>query len=305
MVVGARGREPRRPGGGPGRHSASVALPTLSRALHASESDLQWFSSGYFLVLAAAMLPAGLLGDRYGHRRVLLIALGRHGAHHGLPASLERLPGRQWTLAPTRRLWLSELSDRQPVGLRERKKARTRAAIRAHALGLFRKQGYDATTVQQIIADADVSESTFFRYFPTKGEVVLSDDFDPLIVEAFLGQPADLSPIQAMRAAFRSVFNRLSKQEMSEQSERMRLILSVPELRAAMLDQFASAMGLLTAVLAERTGRRPDDMAVRTLAGSVVGVAMAVLFTLVDDPAEDVAALLDQAMAHLESGLQL
>src|ERR1700679_75250 len=39
----------------------SVALPTLSRALGASESDLQWFSSGYFLVLAAGMLPAGLL----------------------------------------------------------------------------------------------------------------------------------------------------------------------------------------------------------------------------------------------------
>jgi len=57
----------------------SVALPTLSNALHASESDLQWFSSGYFLVLAAAMLPAGLLGDRYGHKKVLLIALGLFG----------------------------------------------------------------------------------------------------------------------------------------------------------------------------------------------------------------------------------
>ena len=43
----------------------SVALPTLAKALDASESDLQWFSSGYFLVLAAAMLPAGLLGDRF------------------------------------------------------------------------------------------------------------------------------------------------------------------------------------------------------------------------------------------------
>jgi DHA2 family multidrug resistance protein-like MFS transporter len=57
----------------------SVALPTLSGALHAAESDLQWFSSGYFLVLAAAMLPAGLLGDRYGHKKVLLIALGLFG----------------------------------------------------------------------------------------------------------------------------------------------------------------------------------------------------------------------------------
>jgi DHA2 family multidrug resistance protein-like MFS transporter len=53
----------------------SVALPTLAGALHASESDLQWFSSGYLLVLAAAMLPASLLGDRYGRKTVMLASL--------------------------------------------------------------------------------------------------------------------------------------------------------------------------------------------------------------------------------------
>jgi len=58
----------------------SVALSTLSRALHASESDLQWISPGYLLVLAAAMLPAGLLGDRYGHKKVMLVSLGLFGA---------------------------------------------------------------------------------------------------------------------------------------------------------------------------------------------------------------------------------
>ncbi len=57
----------------------SVALPTLSKALRASESDLQWFSSGYFLVLAAAMLPAGLLGDRYGRKKVLVASLSLFG----------------------------------------------------------------------------------------------------------------------------------------------------------------------------------------------------------------------------------
>ncbi len=53
----------------------SVALPTLAAALKASESDLQWFSSGYALLLAAGMLPSGVLGDRFGRKRVFIIAL--------------------------------------------------------------------------------------------------------------------------------------------------------------------------------------------------------------------------------------
>lgn len=58
----------------------SVALPTLAGTLHATESDLQWFSSGYLLVLAAAMLPVGLIGDRYGRKKVLLVCLFLFGA---------------------------------------------------------------------------------------------------------------------------------------------------------------------------------------------------------------------------------
>ena len=57
----------------------SVALPTLANALHASESDLQWFTSGYLLVVAAAMLPAGLLGDRFGRKKVMTLALTLFG----------------------------------------------------------------------------------------------------------------------------------------------------------------------------------------------------------------------------------
>ena len=53
----------------------SVALPTLAGALSATASDLQWFSAGYALVLAALMLPAGWLGDRLGRKRVLLASL--------------------------------------------------------------------------------------------------------------------------------------------------------------------------------------------------------------------------------------
>jgi MFS transporter, DHA2 family, multidrug resistance protein len=58
----------------------SVALPTLAGIFKAPESDLQWFSSGYALVLAAAMLPAGLLGDRYGRKKVMLSSLALFAA---------------------------------------------------------------------------------------------------------------------------------------------------------------------------------------------------------------------------------
>jgi AcrR family transcriptional regulator len=196
-------------------------------------------------------------------------------------------------------------ADARAPGLRERKKERTRETIRAQALHLFTTQGYEATTVQQIIEEVEISESTFFRYFPTKADVVLSDDFDPIIVAAFQSQPPELSPIQALRRAFREAFDRLSPEEVAEQSERMRLILSVPELRAAMLDQFGQAMRLLAEVLAERTHRRPDDLEVLTVAGAVVGVAMAVMFVVIDDPAANLAILLDQGMARLEEGLRL
>jgi MFS transporter, DHA2 family, multidrug resistance protein len=58
----------------------TLALPTIARDLHASTSDLQWITAAYSLVLAAAMLPAGLLGDRLGRKKVLLAALVLFGA---------------------------------------------------------------------------------------------------------------------------------------------------------------------------------------------------------------------------------
>src|SRR5579859_6903692 len=58
----------------------NLALPTIATDLHASTSDLQWISDSYSLVLAAAMLPAGLLGDRLGRKKVLIAALVLFGA---------------------------------------------------------------------------------------------------------------------------------------------------------------------------------------------------------------------------------
>src|SRR5690242_2941088 len=57
----------------------NLALPTLAKDLHASLADLQWFVDAYSLVLAALLLPAGLVGDRYGRKRMLLAALAIFG----------------------------------------------------------------------------------------------------------------------------------------------------------------------------------------------------------------------------------
>jgi DHA2 family multidrug resistance protein-like MFS transporter len=57
----------------------SVALPTLAHDLHASTGDLQWFTTSYLLVLAAALLPAGMLGDRLGRKKMLIGALAMFG----------------------------------------------------------------------------------------------------------------------------------------------------------------------------------------------------------------------------------
>jgi len=191
------------------------------------------------------------------------------------------------------------------LGLRERKKAKTRAAIQRHALQLFREQGYEATTVEQIAEAAEVSPSTFFRYFGTKEEVALYDDFDPLIIAAFEAQPAELSPAQATRRAFRQVFASVPAEETEQQWERGRLILAVPELRMRMLDQVAEAVQLFAELVARRVGRRADEFAVRTYAGAMIGAVLSAILTGMDDPQADFIELVDASLAYLEAGLPL
>jgi len=168
-------------------------------------------------------------------------------------------------------------------GLWERKKARTRAAIREHALRLFREQGYDATTVEQIAAAAEVSPSTFFRYFPAKEDVVLQDDMELRWIEALRAQPPDMPPITALRASLHDAFASLSAGDLAKIRETTDLALSVPAVRARMLDEFARTIGVMAAAIAERSGRNPDDFEVRTLAGAALGVAISSWFTAQGD----------------------
>jgi AcrR family transcriptional regulator len=189
-------------------------------------------------------------------------------------------------------------------GLRERKKARTRAAIREHALRLFREQGYDETTVEQIAEAAEVSPSTFFRYFPTKEDVVLQDDLDLLWMDVFRAQPPDLGPLAAMRAAVRSALASLGAAELGQLREAMDLAVAVPAVRARMLEEFARTAQIIAGAVAERSGRPAADFEVQAMAGAVVGVAMAAWF---DQPGdlEGFGDRFERGLALLESGLPL
>ena len=197
----------------------------------------------------------------------------------------------------------------QQSGLRERKKARTRASIREHALRLFREKGYHATTVEQIAAAAEVSPSTFFRYFPTKEDVVLQDDMDTRMVEALERQPAGLGPLTAVRAATREVFASYSGADLDLIQENTALTVSVPEVRARALDEFARTIAVVSEALAKRAGRPADDLAVRTTAGAIIGVIMSI--TMPWDGWSDRQSIagtfqrIDQALALLEAGLPI
>jgi AcrR family transcriptional regulator len=199
-------------------------------------------------------------------------------------------------------------ADQRP-GLRERKKARTRASIREHALQLFREQGYDATTVDQIAEAADVSPSTFFRYYPTKEDVVLQDDVDVLAIGSFYDQPADLSIVAAFRAAARDALASLSDEDLATMQETTSLIFTVPELRARAMDEYSRTIDVIADAVATRSGRDPGDFAVRNVAGAIVGVIMAATLPWGDwvdkSPPGHLFERIDHALAHLEAGLPL
>lgn len=191
------------------------------------------------------------------------------------------------------------------LGLRERKKQRTRAAIQKEAMRLFLRKGFDETTIEEIAEAAEISPSTFFNYFAGKEAVVFEDELDPLILAAFDAQPADTPPIHALRTAMRTVFSRLTPDQEQLMQQRIQLLATTPELRSAMMNQFAELVDQIGDILASRAGRRPNDFALHNIAGAVLGVLMSVMIAMAEKPARDMIQLADSALAHLEAGLPL
>jgi AcrR family transcriptional regulator len=190
-------------------------------------------------------------------------------------------------------------------GLRERKKLKTRAAIQREAMRLFLERGFEATTIEDISEAAEISPSTLFNYFESKEDVVFADELDPLILAAFDAQPADANPIHRLRMAMRTVFSHLTPEQDRMMRQRTHLMATTPELRGAMLSQFASLVDQIAHLLAPRVGRKRNDFAVHNLAGAVLGVMLAAMLAIIDNPKADMLKVVDDALAHLEAGLPL
>ncbi len=187
-----------------------------------------------------------------------------------------------------------------PAGLRERKRVRTRETIRREAFRLFDDRGYAVTTIEQIAHAADISPSTFFRYFPSKESVLLANDLNVVMLEALAAQPVEMPHVAAFRAAVHVAYEQMTAEEWQDESTRQRLIYSLPELQPALRDEYNSLVDGVTEAMARRLGRGPHEIEIRVFAGAVIGAVMALgnrgPFSL-----ENV----DKAMKFLESGLQL
>jgi AcrR family transcriptional regulator len=191
------------------------------------------------------------------------------------------------------------------IGLRERKKQKTRESIQRTALRLFEKQGYEETTVEQIAAAAEISPSTFFNYFPTKEDVVLYDAYDPVAIRMFLERPKD----EPLDVSLREVLQKLAA--LFESDERMilargRFFFDVPALRARLWDELERAQLVILEMLAKRTGRRADDFELRVAARVVTAAILeASKEWMRSNGRQGLGELANRALAVVESGARL
>ncbi|TDE33806.1 TetR/AcrR family transcriptional regulator [Nonomuraea mesophila] len=183
-------------------------------------------------------------------------------------------------------------------GIRERKKRRTREALIAAAVELFQRQGYEATTVAQIAAAADVSTRTFFLHFPTKEDVVLAGGGArvELAVRVIEQRGADETMPDVLAAAVECMISEVAGSELATgiADVRVRLMLTVPELQAWMLRRVLDAQRRIVDALCRSYPEEDDVVAVAALVGALVGaVASAATYALRrgDTPEEVTAAM--------------
>ncbi|MGW2707423.1 TetR family transcriptional regulator [Streptomyces argyrophyllae] len=194
--------------------------------------------------------------------------------------------------------------DRPPPGLRERKKIKTREAIRAATYALIEEQGYDATTIDQIADRAEVSPSTVFRYFPAKEDIVLTDESGSLMVEELRARPAGEPWTDSVRHVMHRAVDAMTAEDPDVVRVRAHLAARVPAVRSRMIESMSRTGRLLREALAERCGPAADSLEVRVYATALVGALMEVTMAWAENGfQDDPRGMVDRALDVLEHGL--
>jgi len=158
---------------------------------------------------------------------------------------------------------VSQPPGRALAGLREHKKQQTRLALIDAALELFLSQGYEETTIDEIVAAVEVSQRTFFRYFATKEDVVTAflSEYDKVLEEALVTRPPGERPFTALFESLRVVLQTIADSDPADSTRFRRIrqvIEATPALEAAQMARYSTSERVLAAEIARREGVDPE-----------------------------------------------
>ena len=192
------------------------------------------------------------------------------------------------------------------LGLRERKRIRAMRRIQDVALDHFDEDGFDAVTIERIAEDADVSPSSVYRYFGTKENILLWDEYDPMIVARVVELVDQLPPLQAIRRVMATMVGEVFDRDEARIRRRIRLMMEEPTLQAASALQTQRMADMITGLLAPRLGREAHDLELQVFAHAVVGAMVAAIrHWYATDFAEPFSRVLDHALDVVEGGIEL
>ena len=169
-----------------------------------------------------------------------------------------------------------------------RRPSTTRASIVGVALDLFARQGYEATSVDQIADAARISRRTLFRYFPGKAAIAWGE-FDDQIrgMRDYLATIPATTPLRAALADALTTFNTFPDSETEVHRLRMRLLLSVDELQAHSTLMYSDWRAAVAEFVAARRGEGADDLLPAATAHAALGIALSAYRIWVDEPEAD------------------
>ena len=188
--------------------------------------------------------------------------------------------------------------------LRARKKAATEAALQDSALALFARKGYDATTIEEIVADAEVSRRTFFRYFGSKEEVIFKGSHHDIETfrQGVSERPAEEKDVEALKCSLIEFVKYLEERK-SPVLEFVEVILASPTLRA----RSAELQGIWTAAAAEGLAARAEGdgnvgMKHRLLAAVGIAVLVEAIQMWTRGQESDLETAVRNAFVEVENG---